>query len=214
MDVISALFNFVMHVDQNLGPIIQTYGFWAYLIIFIVIFSETGFVVTPFLPGDSLLFVAGWLASIGLLDIKMLFIVFGSAAIIGDTINYSIGKYVGPKVFNKTRLFKREYLDDAHEFYEKHGGKSIVLARFIPFIRTFVPFTAGMGSMEYMRFLFYNIFGGLLWVAAFLTGGYLFGNIPIIKNNLSMIILAIIFITTLPAFTKLFLAIKSKYHGK
>jgi len=210
MDVLSALVNFILHVDQNLGPIVQIYGSWAYLIIFIVVFSETGFVLTPFLPGDSLLFVAGWLASIGSLSIWPLFIVFSFAAIIGDTVNYSIGKYFGPKIFKGSRLFKKEYLTEAHDFYKKHGGKSIFLARFIPFIRTFVPFTAGMGKMEYKRFIFYNIFGGVIWVATFLAAGYLFGNLPIIKNNLSLVILAIIFITILPPIIKFLSIIKKR----
>lgn len=210
MDIVSSLIDFVLHVDQNLGPLIQTYGFWVYLIIFAVIFSETGFVVTPFLPGDSLLFVAGWLASIGSLDIWLLFLVFSLAAIIGDTVNYFIGKYIGPKVFSKTRFFRKEYLVEAHEFYEKHGGKSIVLARFIPFIRTFVPFTAGMGTMNYRRFLVYNIAGGLSWVALFLAGGYFFGNIPIVKNNMSLVIIAIILITMLLPIAKFLLGLKKR----
>ena len=196
-------------MDQYLGPLVQTYGFWVYLIFFVVIFSETGFVITPFLPGDSLLFVAGWLASLGSLDIWMLIIVFSLAAILGDTVNYFLGKYFGPRIFNRNRFFRKEYLDDAHVFFEKHGGKSVVLARFIPFIRTFVPFTAGMGSMNYSRFIIYNIFGGILWVGTFLSAGYFFGNIPIVKDNLSLIIIAIVVVPVITAIAK-YLTIKKK----
>jgi membrane-associated protein len=210
MDVLPFMTNFILHVDQTLGPLVQTYGIWVYLIIFVVIFSETGFVLTPFLPGDSLLFVAGWLASIGSMNIWLLFIVFSLAAIIGDTVNYFIGKYVGPKLFKGNR-FKR-YMDEAREFYEKHGSKSIVLARFVPFIRTFVPFAAGMGMMNYRRFLAYNVLGGLSWVAIFLAGGYFFGNIPVVKDNLSLVIIIIILITMIPAIIKFLSTVKRKQH--
>lgn len=210
MDVLPFMTNFILHVDQTLGPLVQTYGIWIYLIIFVVIFSETGFVLTPFLPGDSLLFVAGWLASIGSMNIWLLFIVFSLAAIIGDTVNYFIGKYVGPKLFKGNRL--KRYMDEAREFYEKHGSKSIVLARFVPFIRTFVPFTAGMGMMNYRRFLAYNVLGGLSWVAIFLAGGYFFGNIPVVKDNLSLVIIIIILITIIPAIIKFLSTVKRKQH--
>jgi membrane-associated protein len=174
MDVIAFLINFVLNVDQALVSIIQVYGMWTYLIIFIVIFSETGFVVTPFLPGDSLLFVAGWLASIGSLNFELLFIVFSLAAIIGDSVNYFIGYKVGQKIFQekKSRFFNKKYLDESRRFYEKHGGKSVLLARFIPFIRTFVPLTAGIGRMNYKRFILFNIIGGVSWVVIFITGGF------------------------------------------
>jgi len=211
MDILPFMTNFILRVDQTLGPLVQAYGIWIYLIIFVVIFSETGFVLTPFLPGDSLLFVAGWLASIGSMNIWLLFIVFSLAAIIGDTVNYFIGKYVGPKLFKGNHFFKR-YMDEAREFYEKHGGKSIVLARFVPFIRTFMPFTAGIGMMNYRRFLAYNILGGLSWVAIFLAGGYFFGNIPVVKDNLSLVIIIIILITMIPTAIKFLSTIKRKQH--
>jgi membrane-associated protein len=183
MGLIESLIDFVLHVDKYLNFLIQTFGPWTYLILFLVIFSETGFVATPFFPGDSLIFIAGAFASSGSLNIEWLIILFSLAAIIGDTVNYWIGHFAGPKIFHRknARFFKKEYLDTAHEFYEKHGGKTIVLARFIPVIRTFAPFVAGIGEMSYQRFIIYNIIGGVAWVAVFTLGGYYFGSLPIVK---------------------------------
>lgn len=211
MGLIEGLIDFILHVDKYLNLLIQIFGPWTYLILFFVIFSETGFVVTPFFPGDSLIFIAGAFASTGSLNVEWLIILFSLAAIIGDTVNYWIGHFVGPKIFHKknARFFKKEYLDTAHEFYEKHGGKTIVLARFIPIIRTFAPFVAGIGKMSYRRFIIYNIVGGVAWIVIFTLGGYYFGSLPIVKENLSLAILAIILISFIPLVTK-FLLQKSR----
>jgi len=201
MEIIGQLIDFILHLDRHLGHLIQQFGFWTYFILFFVIFLETGFVVTPFLPGDSLLFAAGAFAAIGSLNPLVLFIVLAAAAILGDTANYWIGHFVGPRVFHKekSRFFRREYLDRTHEFYEKYGAETIIIARFVPIIRTFAPFVAGIGRMSYARFLSYNVIGGLLWVALFVFGGYFFGNVPFIKRNFSLVIIAIILISLIPA---------------
>jgi len=200
VELIGNLIEFVLHLDKHLNVIIQTYGGWTYMLLFIVIFIETGLVVTPFLPGDSLLFAAGTFAALGSLNVGLLFVLLSGAAIAGDTANYWIGHFVGPKVFSRenVRFLNREYLDRTHQFYEKHGGKTIILARFIPIIRTFAPFVAGIGKMTYWRFISYNVVGGLVWPAIFLFGGYYFGNIPFVKRNFTIVILAIIFISVLP----------------
>jgi membrane-associated protein len=199
MEIISQLVDFILHLDVHLNEIIQNFGIWTYLILFLIIFLETGVVITPFLPGDSLLFAAGSFASLGSLNVWVLFITLTFAAILGDTINYWIGHYIGPKAFSgNIRFLKKEYLDRTHEFYEKHGGKTIILARFIPIIRTFAPFVAGIGAMNYSRFLVYNVVGAVLWVSIFTFGGYFFGNLPIIKENFTLAILAIILISVLP----------------
>jgi len=199
MDFIRYLIDLFLHLDKHLGGILQTYGTWTYGILFVVIFLETGLVATPFLPGDSLLFAAGAFAALGALDVKVLLILLAAAAILGDTANYWIGRKVGPRVFKEdVRWLKREYLERTHRFYEKHGGKTIVLARFIPIIRTFAPFVAGIGTMSYPRFLAYNVFGGCLWVMLFVLSGYFFGNLPVVRENFSFVILAIIIISVLP----------------
>ena len=199
MDFIRYLIDLFLHLDKHLGGILQTYGTWTYGILFVVIFLETGLVATPFLPGDSLLFAAGAFAALGALDVKVLLILLAAAAILGDTANYWIGRKVGPRVFKEdVRWLKREYLERSHRFYEKHGGKTIVLARFIPIIRTFAPFVAGIGTMSYPRFLAYNVFGGCLWVALFVLSGYFFGNLPVVREHFSLVILAIIVLSVMP----------------
>jgi len=200
MEWIQLIIDFVLHLDKYLGQIIQDYGTWTYLILFFVIFMETGFVVTPFLPGDSLLFAAGAFAGLGYLNVGILFAILSIAAIAGDTANYWIGHYIGPRAFSgNIRFLKKEYLDRTHAFYEKHGGKTIIIARFIPIIRTFAPFVAGVGAMTYGKFIAYNVFGGLLWVALFTFGGYFFGNISFVRDNFTFVIVAIIIISVLPA---------------
>jgi len=186
-----------LHLDDHLDQVIQTYGTWTYLILFAVIFCETGLVVTPILPGDSLLFAAGALAGLGWLDPTLLLVLLSAAAIAGDTVNYWIGAYVGPRAFSgDVRFLKREYLDRTHRFYEKYGGKTIILARFIPIIRTFAPFVAGIGTMNYPRFLVYNVVGGVAWVATFVYAGYFLGER--LKERFSLVILAIVVVSVLP----------------
>ena len=206
MELIKTFFDIFMHLDKHLGGVIQTYGVWTYLILFLIIFCETGLVITPILPGDSLLFAAGAFAAIGALDAGWLFILLSIAAVAGDTVNYGIGSYLGPKIFHReeVRFLNREYLDRTHRFYERHGGKTIIIARFMPIIRTFAPFVAGIGSMTYMRFLSYNVVGGLIWIATFVFGGYFFGNIPMVKRNFTLVILAIIFLSILPGIIEFF----------
>lgn len=200
IEFIKQLIDIFIHLDRHLNDVIKTFGVWTYLVLFVVIFCETGLVVTPFFPGDSLLFAAGAIASLGSLRVEWLFVVLSLAAIAGDTVNYQIGNFVGPKIFNKqnSRFLKKEYLDRTHRFYERHGGKTIILARFIPIIRTFAPFVAGIGTMRYLRFLSFNVIGGVMWCAIFIFGGYYFGNIPLVKRNFTLVILAIIFISILP----------------
>ncbi|MEK6887354.1 MAG: DedA family protein [Candidatus Aenigmatarchaeota archaeon] len=193
------LIGIILHLDTYLSAIINDYGLLVYLILFLIIFLETGLVVTPFLPGDSLLFVAGTLAAAGLLNFAWLFVIFVVAAIIGDTVNYWIGHHFSKRVLEKGRIrfVKKEHLQRANVFYEKHGNETIIIARFMPFIRTFAPFVAGIARMEYKRFISYNVIGGLVWVAAFLTAGYFFGNIPIVKDNLGLVVVGIVVITVI-----------------
>ena len=188
-----------LHLDKYIGTIIQNYGAATYLILFLVIFSETGLVFFPFFPGDSLLFVAGTFASIGVINIFLLFAILSLAAILGDSVNYSIGKYLGKAVFLKRHWVKEENIKKTQDFFERHGGKTIVLARFIPVIRSFAPFVAGIGRMHYIRFLAFNITGAILWTASILTLGYFFGAIPFVKDNLSIIIIAIVILSWIPA---------------
>jgi len=206
MDIILYFIDFFIHLDKYLPVIIESFGAWAYVIVFIVIFCETGLVVTPFLPGDSLLFALGALAALGALHIEALLILLGIAAIAGDSVNYAIGHYIGPKVFHyeDSRFFKKKYLIKTHEFYERHGGKTIIIARFMPFIRTFAPFVAGVGAMSYAKFILYNVTGGIIWVCLFLLGGYFFGNIPTVKSNFTIVIIAIIIISIMPGFIAYF----------
>jgi membrane-associated protein len=201
LELVKYFIELFLHLDKHLNVIIQNYGVWTYLLLFVVIFCETGLVVTPILPGDSLLFAAGTFAALGSLKVEWLYVLLSAAAIGGDTANYWIGHYVGPKVFSKenVRFLNKEYLERTHRFYEKHGGKTIIIARFIPIIRTFAPFVAGIGKMTYGHFISYNVFGGLAWIAVFLFGGYFFGNLPFVKRNFTLAILAIIFISVMPA---------------
>ncbi len=200
MDYLKTLIDIFMHLDKHLSLIIQSYGVWTYAILFLIIFCETGLVVMPLLPGDSLLFAAGAFAALGAFDVYWLSALLALAAILGDTLNYWIGHYIGPRVFSRkdVRFLNREYLDRTHAFYEKYGGKTIIIARFVPIIRTFAPFVAGVGSMTYSRFIMYNIAGGLAWIAIFVAGGYFFGNLPIVRKNFTLVIMAIILISILP----------------
>lgn len=202
MNFVLTAADFILHLDKYLGAVIQAYGFLTHFLLTFVIFSETGFVVAPFLPGDSLLFAAGTFSGLGALNIKWLFILLGLAAIAGNIVNYHIGRFIGPKIFYKenSRFLNRHYLEDAQKFYEKYGAKTIIITRFMPIVRTFAPFVAGIGKMNYWRFMIYNVFGGLLWVSVFLFGGYYFGNIAFVKKNFSLVILAIIAISLLPIF--------------
>lgn len=189
-----------MHLDKYLDVLIQDFGIWTYLILFLIIFCETGLVVTPLLPGDSLLFAVGTFVAIGSLRYDLVVVSLIAAAILGDSVNYSIGHYMGPRVFQRTgsRIFKKEYLDKTHSFYEKYGGKTIIFARFVPIVRTFAPFVAGIGAMSYGKFIAYNIVGGIAWVVLFISAGYFFGHLPTVKHNFTLVIFAIIFVSVLP----------------
>jgi len=199
MDFLHTVVDLFLHLDKHLGVILETYGTWTYAILGAVIFCETGLVATPFLPGDSLLFAAGAFAALGSLDVGILLVLVPAAAIAGDNVNYWIGRRVGPRVFtDKVRWLKREHLLRTQAFYDRHGGKTIVLARFIPIVRTFSPFVAGIGAMPYRRFLAYSVFGGFLWVGIFVPAGYFFGNLPVVKENFSLVILGIIVVSVLP----------------
>ncbi|HXK62732.1 MAG TPA: DedA family protein [Acidobacteriota bacterium] len=200
MELIGALVDFILHVDKHLDVLIQGYGLWVYLILFLIVFCETGLVVTPFLPGDSLLFAVGAFAARGSLDLMTAFVLLVVAAIVGDTVNYWIGQMAGPKVFQseQSRFLNKKHLLRTHEFYERHGGKTIIIARFIPIIRTFAPFVAGIGEMTYSRFLSYNVIGGLAWVTIFLFGGFFFGNLDVVRRNFTLVIFAIIILSVMP----------------
>ena len=202
MEFLLSAVDFIIHLDKHLAEVIQACGAWSYLLLFTIVFAETGLVITPFLPGDSLLFVVGTFTALGSFDLFWVFIVLVSAAIIGDTVNYAVGKYFGNRIMTKGggRFFKKEYVEETHKFFEKHGGKTIILARFVPIIRTFAPFVAGLGGMDYRKFVVYNITGALLWVSLFIFGGYFFGNIPIVKDNFLVAILGMMLVSALPIF--------------
>lgn len=208
MEFLKQIVDFFLHIDKNLVLIVAKYGVFTYALLFLVIFMETGLVVTPFLPGDSLLFAAGALAAMGSMKIGLLYVLMLVAAILGDTANYWIGHRLGRGVFEKgSRFFKKEYLDEAEAFYAKHGGAAIFLGRFVPIVRTFVPFVAGVSEMSYKHFLTYNLVGGFVWVSLFLWGGYWFGNIPFVKENFHYVVVAIVLISVIPI---LWTAIKKK----
>lgn len=202
MDFIYLIIDFILHIDAHLAELVAEYGNWVYAILFLILFCETGLIVTPFLPGDSLLFVAGAIASLPTndLNVHLMVVLMIIAAIIGDAVNYTIGRLFGEKLFSNpnSKIFRRSYLDKTHAFYERHGGKTIILARFVPIIRTFAPFVAGMGHMGYRRFAFYNVTGALIWVLLFTYAGYLFGNLPVIQENLKLLIVGIIVLSILP----------------
>jgi membrane-associated protein len=201
MELFKDLIDFILHIDKHLVELLQQYGAWTYGILFLIIFCETGLVVTPILPGDSLLFAIGALSAQGGLDIYLVFVLLSIAAIIGDTVNYWIGYTIGPRVFTSesSRWLNRKHLERTHMFYEKYGGKTIIIARFMPIVRTFAPFVAGIGRMSYGKFLLYNIVGGIVWIGIFLLAGFWFGNIPVVKRNFTLVIIAIIIISIMPA---------------
>ena len=201
MEFLTQFIDIVLHLDVHLALLIQQYGVWVYAILFLIIFCETGLVVTPFLPGDSLLFIAGALAAVGQMDLHLLVFSLIAAAFLGNAVNFRIGRYVGPKVFSNpdSRLLKPAYLERAHQFYERHGGKTIVLSRFLPIIRTYAPFVAGASQMSSAHFLAYNLAGAVLWVAGLTYAGYFFGNLTWVRDNLTLIIIALIIIPGLPA---------------
>ncbi len=202
MEFIHFVIDFILHIDVHLAELVAQYGVWIYGILFLILFCETGLVVTPFLPGDSLLFVAGALAALpsNSIDVHLMVFLMVCAAILGDAVNYTIGRLFGEKLFSNpnSKIFRRSYLDKTHKFYEKHGGKTIILARFVPIVRTFAPFVAGMGHMSYRHFAAYNVIGALLWVLLFTYAGYLFGDLPVVQENLKLLIVAIILVSILP----------------
>lgn len=200
MEIVIKSIDILLHLDIYLDLMIKTMGHWSYVILFLIVFCETGLVVTPVLPGDSLLFAVGTFAALGSFDLSLLILILTIAAIAGDTVNYWIGNYLGPKVFQGegTRFLNKKHIQRTHQFYEKHGGKTIIIARFIPIIRTFAPFVAGIGSMDYRKFIAYNVIGGIVWVVSLTLAGYFFGTIPVIKGNFTLVIIAIIIISILP----------------
>ncbi len=200
MELFAALWDFVVRLDVHLAAFVAQHGVWVYALLFAIVFCETGLVVTPFLPGDSLLFVVGALAAAGGMDIGLVMALLVSAALCGDNVNYWIGRWAGPKVFRAedSRWFNRKHLDRTHAFYERHGGKAIVIARFVPIVRTYVPFVAGVGAMPYARFLAFSVAGALLWVVSLCLAGYWFGNIPLVKDNLGVVIVLIVAVSVMP----------------
>lgn len=206
MEFLTDAFQFLVHLDQHLVDFAQTYGAWIYGLLFLIIFCETGLVVTPFLPGDSLLFVAGAVAALGSMNVHLLVVLLILAAVLGDNCNYGIGRFVGPRVFRRedTWFFKRSYIDRANEFFARHGGKTLIIARFLPIVRTYVPFVAGIGKMPYGRFLPFDILGGITWITSLTYAGYLFGNLRWVKDNLTLVILGIIVLSLLPGIIETF----------
>jgi len=213
MDIILWFVDVFLHLDKHMDLLIKSFGMWSYVILFLIIFCETGLVVTPVLPGDSLLFAIGAFSAIGSFNPVVIIVTLCAAAILGDTANYWIGHKVGPKVFRKdtARFLNKKHLERTHRFYEKHGGKTIILARFMPFIRTFAPFVAGIGAMTYKKFLAYNVIGGVAWILTFTLGGYYFGNIPAVKRNFTFVIMAIVIISVMPAVIEF---LKARYGKK
>lgn len=201
MDFLLFLLDFIIHIDRHLTELAAAYGPWLFLILFLIVFAETGLVVTPVLPGDSMLFVTGAIAATGAFNLHLMVLTLIVAAILGDSVNYQIGKVIGLKIFDRpdSRIFKRAYLDKTHAFYERHGGKTVIIARFAPIVRTFAPFVAGVGTMAYPRFFAYNVVGAVLWVTSFSYAGYFLGNLPVVKQNLSLLILAILVVSILPS---------------
>ncbi len=211
--VVSSTIDFILHIDQHLQVLSAQYGPWIYGILFLIIFCETGLVVTPFLPGDSLLFAAGGIAAVGAMDINLMVALLFIAAVLGDWVNFTVGKYFGSRLFSNpnSKIFKRKYLEKTENFYQKHGGKTIIMARFIPIVRTFAPFVAGMGHMCYRRFFMFNVIGAAVWVCLFAYAGFFFGQLPFVKKNLSLILLAIIVLSVLPAIIEV---IRQRYFVK
>lgn len=218
MDFIRVVIDFILHIDVHLAELVAQYGMWVYAILFLILFCETGLVVTPFLPGDSLLFVAGTLAALPSndLNVHMMALLLVGAAILGDAVNYTIGRLFGEKLFSNpdSRIFRRSYLDKTHQFYQRHGGKTIILARFVPIVRTFAPFVAGMGHMSYRHFALYNCTGGALWVLLFTYAGYLFGNVPVVQENLKLLIVLIILFSVLPGIIEVWRHRRAAAQGK
>lgn len=210
--MIAAIIDFILHIDQHLAALSAQYGVWIYAILFLIVFCETGLVVTPFLPGDSLLFAAGGIAAVGGMNIHLMVLLLLAAAILGDAVNFAIGKYFGARLFANpdSKIFRRSYLEKTHAFYEKYGGKTIIIARFVPIVRTFAPFVAGMADMHYGKFIRYNIIGAVLWVVLFSYAGYFFANLPIVKNNLGLVLAAIIVISVMPAVIEVIRARRSR----
>ena len=201
MELVHWFVDFFLHLDQHLAEVIHSYGTWTYALLFAIVFLETGLVVTPFLPGDSLLFAAGSFAALGSLDIRLLFLLLLGAAVLGDNVNYAVGHYLGPRVFHyqRSRFFNPDHLRKTHRFYERYGVKTIIIARFVPIVRTFSPFVAGIGAMSYLRFLAFDVVGGILWVGICTCAGYFFGNLPFVRKNFSLVIVAIVLVSILPA---------------
>lgn len=211
MEAIKQLIDFILHIDKHLAEIVTTYGTITYGILFLIVFCETGLIVLPFLPGDSLLFATGSLAAIGTLNPHLAFVLISIAAILGDTINYSIGRYFGERILaSNTKLIKKEHIEKTQRFYDLNGGKTIILARFIPIIRTFAPFVAGVGKMNYSNFIIYNVVGGVAWTAIFVYAGYFFGQLEIIKKNFGLVVIAIILISVLPIVFEVYKSFRAK----
>ena len=205
MDFLTGALDLLVHLDKHLLVLTQDYGGWIYLLLFLIIFSETGLVITPFLPGDSLLFVVGTLAGVGAMNAHLLVVLLSLAAVIGNSVNYAIGRWIGPRVFRAqdSWLFKKAYLERTHRYFERFGGRTIIITRFVPIVRTYAPFVAGIGAMNYPRFLLFNVIGAVLWVALIVYAGYLFGNVPFVNNNLTLVIFGIILLSMSPALIEL-----------